>query len=68
MSGDRLQGQCQHGRCDTRASGGGFVRSVAQTVNMNPIQRHDHRSHRHLDPSGIVPKGPRLDFLSGDLS
>jgi putative glutathione S-transferase len=36
---------------------------VAETVNMDHIKRHYYLSHRHLNPSGIVPKGPVLDFL-----
>jgi len=34
------------------------VPGVAQTVNMDHIKRHYYMSHRHLNPSGIVPKGP----------
>jgi putative glutathione S-transferase len=39
------------------------VPGVAETVNMDHIKRHYYLSHRHLNPSGIVPKGPALDFL-----
>jgi putative glutathione S-transferase len=35
---------------------------VAGTVNLNHIKRHYFLSHRHLNPSGIVPLGPLLDF------
>ena len=38
------------------------VPGVADTVNMDHIKRHYFSSHRHLNPSGIVPKGPALDF------
>ena len=38
------------------------VPGVAETVNMDHIKRHYYLSHRHLNPSGIVPKGPVLDF------
>ena len=34
------------------------VPGVAGTVNMDHIKRHYYLSHRHLNPSGIVPKGP----------
>jgi putative glutathione S-transferase len=37
---------------------------VAQTVDMDHIKRHYYLSHKHLNPSGIVPKGPALEFLS----
>lgn len=38
---------------------------VAGTVNMDHIKRHYYLSHRHLNPSGIVPAGPVIDFLGG---
>jgi len=36
---------------------------VADTIDMDHIKRHYYLSHRQLNPSGIVPKGPALDFL-----
>lgn len=36
---------------------------VAETVNMKHIKWHYYHSHRHLNPLGIVPKGPELDFI-----
>ena len=38
------------------------VPGVAETVNMRHIKGHYYGSHRHLNPTGIVPKGPALDF------
>jgi putative glutathione S-transferase len=35
---------------------------VADTVNMDHIKRHYYMSMLHLNPSGIVPLGPVLDF------
>ncbi len=35
---------------------------VAETVNMDHIKRHYYGSHRHINPTGIVPLGPLLDF------
>jgi putative glutathione S-transferase len=35
---------------------------VAATVNMLHIKRHYYESHRRLNPSGIVPIGPEVDF------
>ena len=35
---------------------------VAQTVNMAQIKQHYYGSHRTLNPNGIVPGGPALDF------
>jgi putative glutathione S-transferase len=38
------------------------VPGVADTVDMDHIKRHYYASHRHINPTGIVPKGPELDF------
>jgi putative glutathione S-transferase len=35
---------------------------VAATVNMDHIKYHYYASHRSINPTGIVPKGPELDF------
>ncbi len=35
---------------------------VAETVNMMHIKRHYYESHRHVNPFGIVPDGPLLNF------
>jgi putative glutathione S-transferase len=35
---------------------------VARTVDLADIKAHYYRSHRHINPTGIVPSGPRLDF------
>ena len=37
---------------------------VAATVNMDHIKRHYYGSQRHVNPTGIVPVGPELDFLA----
>ena len=37
---------------------------IAETVVMPHIKTHYYTSHRNLNPTGIVPKGPILDFLS----
>jgi len=36
---------------------------VAQTVNMDHIKYHYYASHKNINPTGIVPKGPETDFL-----
>jgi putative glutathione S-transferase len=38
--------------------------SVAETVNMDHIKRHYYGSQRHVNPTGIVPVGPALDFTA----
>jgi putative glutathione S-transferase len=35
---------------------------VAETVDFGHIKRHYYMSHRRLNPTGIVPVGPVLDF------
>jgi putative glutathione S-transferase len=35
---------------------------VAETVNFGHIKRHYYMSHRRINPTGIVPIGPVLDF------
>jgi len=39
------------------------IPGVAQTVNMDHVKYHYYASHKMLNPSGIVPKGPEIDFL-----
>jgi len=35
---------------------------IAATVNLSHIKKHYYMSHRHLNPSGVVPLGPTIDF------
>ncbi len=37
---------------------------IAQTVNLRHIKEHYYRSHRAINPSGIVPAGPHIDFAA----
>lgn len=36
---------------------------IADTVNIDHIKRHYYMSHPHINPSRIVPLGPKLGFL-----
>lgn len=38
------------------------VQGVAQTVHLDHIKRHYYFSHRTINPYGVIPKGPELDF------
>ena len=38
------------------------VKGVAETVHMDHIKNHYYRSHKTINPSGVVPVGPELDF------
>jgi putative glutathione S-transferase len=35
---------------------------IATTVNLTHIKRHYYQSHKRINPTGIVPAGPLLDF------
>jgi putative glutathione S-transferase len=35
---------------------------IAETVDMDHIKRHYYCTHRTINPTGIVPKGPAIDF------
>jgi len=37
---------------------------VAETVDFGHIKRHYYMSHRRINPTGIVPAGPALDFMT----
>ena len=38
------------------------VPGVAETVNMHHIKWHYYHSHTSINPLGLVPKGPALDY------
>lgn len=40
------------------------VPGIAETVNMTHIKGHYYSSHRTINPTGIVPEGPVLEFMS----
>jgi putative glutathione S-transferase len=40
------------------------VPGVAETVNFDHIKGHYYRSHLTINPTGIVPAGPALDFTA----
>ena len=40
------------------------VPGVAETVSLDHIKRHYYGSHRNVNPTGIVPIGPLIDFLA----
>jgi putative glutathione S-transferase len=60
--------KCNRNRIEDCPNLSGYLRDlyqvpgVAETVDMDQIKRHYYASHAHLNPTGIVPKGPRLDF------
>ena len=37
---------------------------VAETVDMHHIKSHYYASHDMINPTGVVPKGPALDFMA----
>ena len=38
------------------------LEGIAETVNMDHIQHHYYGSHPTINPNGIVPVGPELDY------
>ena len=38
------------------------VPGVSETVHLDHIKTHYYASHRNVNPTGIVPLGPELDF------
>ncbi len=40
------------------------VPGVAETCDFAHIKQHYYRSHRSINPTGIVPKGPLMDFTA----
>jgi len=38
------------------------VAGVAETVHMDHIKEHYYRSHPSINPTGVVPLGPEIDF------
>ena len=40
------------------------VPGVAETVSLEQIKRHYYGSQRKVNPTGIVPIGPLLDFTA----
>jgi len=40
------------------------VPGVAETVNFDHIKRHYYITHRAINPTGVVPLGPELDFAA----
>jgi putative glutathione S-transferase len=40
------------------------VPGVAETVSIEQIKRHYYASQRHVNPTGVVPIGPQLDFAA----
>ncbi len=42
------------------------VPGISETVDIDHIKRHYYMSHPHINPTRIVPHGPRLAFLEGE--
>lgn len=60
--------KCNHRRIADYTHLAGYLRElyqvpgVAETVDMDHIKQHYFRSHPDINPSGVVPLGPSLDF------
>ncbi len=40
------------------------IPGVAETVRLDQVKTHYYGSHRKINPTGIVPKGPAIDLLA----
>jgi len=40
------------------------VPGIAETVHMDQIKYHYYASHKSVNPTGVVPKGPEIDYLA----
>ena len=38
------------------------IPKVADTINLEHIKKHYYQSHKNINPTGIVPVGPKIDF------
>lgn len=62
--------KCNRNRIQDMPNLSGWLRElyqwpgVAQTVNINQIKQHYFASHEMINPTRIIPVGPRLDFTS----
>lgn len=60
--------KCNLRRIDDYPNLSGYLRElyqwkgVKETVNMRHIKEHYYRSHKTINPTGVVPLGPLLDF------
>lgn len=60
--------KCNHKRIEDYPNLSNYLRElyqvegVADTVHLDHIKRHYYFSHRSINPHGVIPKGPALDF------
>jgi len=40
------------------------IPGIAETVNFDHIKRHYYKSHRSINPTGVIPLGPNQDFTA----
>lgn len=40
------------------------IPGVSSTVNMDHIKKHYYRSHPSINPFGIIPHGPNIDYTT----
>jgi len=38
-------------------------KSIRETVNIDYMKTHYYVSHRHINPTGIIPSGPEITWL-----
>lgn len=62
--------KCNRQRLEDFANLRGYTRDIyqlpgiAETVNFEHIKAHYYRSHSNINPTGIIPMGPAIDYSS----
>lgn len=62
--------KCNRQRLEDYRNIPGYIRDiyqlpgVADTVDFHHIKTHYYASHRNINPTGIVPAGPDIDYAS----
>lgn len=41
---------------------------IRKTIDINHMKRHYYTSHKHINPTGIIPAGPTLAWLTKEVS
>ncbi|GGD53241.1 glutathione S-transferase family protein [Lacimicrobium alkaliphilum] len=60
--------KCNHQRIEDYANLSGYLRElyqypgVKETINLNHIKRHYYFSHKNINPTQVIPSGPRLNL------
>ena len=60
--------QMQHIATGWLSEPGGYIKDlyqvpgIAETIDIDHIRAHYYASHAHINPTAVIPKGPKLDY------